>query len=382
MKRPASRFLPVLAALVVATSLGAVAGAAIYAAGSGGSTTVVKQVPVETATPAASTRDLTVSQVYRRTAAGVVEITSTGSGSSSGFPGQSPQQQAQGSGFVYDREGHVVTNQHVVDGADSVSATFSNGESYDARVIGTDASTDLAVLDVDAPAALLSPLPLGDSDKLAVGEGVVALGSPFGLQGTLTAGVVSALHRQMTAPNDFTINDSIQTDAAINHGNSGGPLLNLRGRVVGVNAQIRSDSGGNEGVGFAIPSNTVRSIVRQLLGSGKVEHAFLGVSVQGIPAGAAEELDLPTGVAIAEVRDDGPAQKAGLRAATGNRSVNGTPYPTGGDVITAIDGKAVATAEDLQRAIDARRPGDTVTLTLERAGRTQTLKIELAERPE
>ena len=167
---------------------------------------------------------------------------------------------AQGSGFVYDDQGHVITNQHVVDGAQSVKVTLWNGKTYDATVVGTDASTDIAVLDVDAPASVLEPLSLADSSKLEVGDGVVAIGSPFGLEQTVTSGIVSALHRQITAPNDFAIDDAIQTDAAINHGNSGGPLLDMSGRVVGVTSQIESESGGNDGVGFAVSSNTVKRI--------------------------------------------------------------------------------------------------------------------------
>ena len=229
--------------------------------------------------------------------------------------------EAQGSGFVYDTSGHVVTNAHVVDGAQSVEVRLSNGKSYDATVAGTDASTDLAVLDVDAPASVLKPLTLADSAEVAVGDLVVAIGSPFGLEDTLTAGIVSALGRSMEAPNGFTINGSIQTDAAINHGNSGGPLLDQSGRVIGVNAQIASESGGNDGVGFAIPSSTVKAIVSQLLSDGSVQHAYLGVAVRQ-PAGDT------AGVQLTEVRSGGPAEDARLAV---------------GDVITSVDGDVVAT---------------------------------------
>jgi len=262
-----------------------------------------------------------------------------------------------------------------------VSVTFSNGETYDASVVGSDASTDLAVLDVDAPASLLKPLRLGDSSGLAVGDPVVAIGSPFGLENTVTTVIVSALQRQMQAPNGFTINDSIQTDAAINHGNSGGPLLNMQGHVVGVNAQISSESGGNDGVGFAIPSDTVESIVSQLLANGVAEHAYLGVGVATITESVAAEVGSPTGVALTEVREGTPAAEAGLRAATGSTTVDGREYPTGGDVITAVDGTPVASAEDLQRAIDAKRPGATVAITYSRDGQTRTVEVELVRRP-
>jgi S1-C subfamily serine protease len=185
----------------------------------------------------------------------------------------------------------------------------------------------------------------------------------------------------MKAPNNFTINDSIQTDAAINHGNSGGPLLNLRGQVIGVNAQIESDSGGNDGVGFAIPSNTVKSIVSQLLETGEAEHAYVGVALATIPDSVASKLDLVEGVALTEVRSGTPAARAGLRAATGSRTVDGQSYPTGGDVITAVDGSPVATAEDLQSLIDAKRPGDTISITYWRDGDSHTVRLRLASRP-
>jgi putative serine protease PepD len=377
MIRP-TRTLSLAAALVAAAGIGA-GGAATYAALSEDTRTVVRPVTVEGSEPAASASPLSVNQIYRRAYKGVVEITVTADASESPFGG--PRAQGQGSGFVYDREGHVVTNQHVVQGASSVSVRLWNGQTYDAEIVGTDASTDLAVLDVDAPASVLTPLRLGDSSEVKVGDGVVAIGSPFGLEQTVTSGIVSALHRQMTAPNDFSINDSIQTDAAINHGNSGGPLLNSRGRVIGVNAQIESESGGNDGVGFAIPSNTVRSIVSQLVETGQVEHAYLGVGVQTIPASVADELDLVEGVALTEVRPDTPASRAGLRAATGSRLVDGQSYPTGGDVVTALDGKDVTSAEELQSVIDASKPGDTVSITFVRDGDSRTVRVQLASRP-
>lgn len=259
--------------------------------------------------------------------------------------------------------------------------TFSNGESYDATVVGTDPSTDLAVLKVDAPSSLLTPLELGASSELAVGDGVVAIGSPFGLEETVTTGIVSALERQMEAPNGFTINDSIQTDAAINHGNSGGPLLNLRGEVVGVNAQISSESGGNDGVGFAIPSDTVSSIVSQIVADGAVEHAYLGVGVQTIGEAVASQLDVPAGVVLTEVRDGTPAAAAGLRGSTGTRTLDGRVYPVGGDVVTEVDGEPVGSAEDLQRAIGAKQPGESIRLTLTRQRESRTATVKLESRP-
>src|SRR2546429_7931712 len=251
------------AALAAGALIGAGGGAATYAAlSSGNGKTVVRQVTVSGAQPTSSDSTLSVQSIYRLASKGVVEITAP---------------QGQGSGFVYDGNGHIVTNANVVEGASSVSVKFWNGKSYPAQVVGTDASTDLAVLKVNAPVSELFPLSLGDSTKLVVGDPVVAIGSPFGLEGTVTSGIVSALHREMTSPNQFAIDNSIQTDAAINHGNSGGPLLNSQGKVVGITSQIESNSGGNEGVGFAIPSSTVGSIAAQLISSGKAQHALLGV---------------------------------------------------------------------------------------------------------
>jgi putative serine protease PepD len=348
------RTLTSAAALAAVAAVGA-GGAATYAGlSSGGHQTIVRQVTVTSSEPASNTSSLSVGDIYRNTYKGVVEITVTTQNPTPFGGGQS--QQAQGSGFVYDDQGRIITNQHVVDGATSISVRFWNGQTYKAELVGSDASTDLAVIKVDAPASLLQPLTLADSSKVAVGDGVVAIGSPFGLEDTVTSGIVSALHRQMTSPNNFTINDSIQTDAAINHGNSGGPLLNSQGQVIGVTAQIESDSGGNDGVGFAIPSNTVKSIVSQLASSGKAEHAYLGVAVE-TQNGA---------VRLTQVRSGTPAAKAGLEA---------------GDVVTAIDGTRVSSAEALTNAIDAKSPGDTVSVAYTRKGATHTVQIQLASRP-
>ena len=374
------RSLP--AALAGAALLGGGGGAGIYAAfASGGAKTVVRQVAVANAQPAASQSLLSVGEIYRRTHKGVVEITVTSTQSDPYAYGGSQQQQGQGSGFVFDTKGNIVTAAHVVEGATSVSVKFWNGAVYSAQVVGTDASTDLAVIRVKAPASALVPIPLGDSSKLSVGDGVVAIGSPFGLEESVTAGIVSALHRQMTSPNNYTIDDSIQTDAAINHGNSGGPLLNGRGQVIGVNAQIESDSGGNDGVGFAVPSNTIRSIVSKLIASGRVDHAYLGVSVATIPASAAARLGVPAGVEVTGVNNGTAAADAGLQGSTSEQTVQGQSYPTGGDVVTAVDGKQVTTANALRAAIDAKSPGDRLTLTYTRDGSSHTVTVTLRNRP-
>ncbi len=377
------RIRPAATALVAALCVGASGGAAVYAAFSDhGTKTVVRQVTVTGAQPAASVRSaLSVHEIYQRSYRAAVEITVALSQRSSDPFGGSQSAQAQASGWVYDSKGDIVTNQHVVDGATSISVKFWNGATYKAHVVGSDASTDLAVVRVDAPSSLLSPLRLGDSSKLVVGDGVVAIGSPFGLEESVTSGIVSALHRQMTSPNNFTIDDSIQTDAAINHGNSGGPLLNAQGEVIGVNAQIESNSGGNDGVGFAIPSNTVRSIVTQLIGSGKAEHSYLGVSIETVPASAASRLGLVEGAEVTSVKAGEPAAKAGFHAAKGTRTVDGQSYPTGGDVIVEADGKKIATADELRSAISARKPGDRISITYVRAGTKHTVQLTLASRP-
>jgi S1-C subfamily serine protease len=347
----------VLAAAALVLGLGL--GAAAFSVLDDDSTTVVRQVTVDGSEPVA-TDGLSASEIYSRASKAVIEV-SAGGGAG----------RAQGSGFVYDRQGHVVTNQHVVAGASSIEVSFWNGVELEAELVGTDPSTDLAVLRVDAPAGLLSPLTLADSSDVEVGDPVLALGSPFGLEGTITSGIVSALHREMTAPNNFVIIDTIQTDAAINHGNSGGPLLDGRGRVIGVNAQIESESGGSDGVGFAIPSNTVRSIVRQLISSGEVEHAYLGVRMAPVE----------DGVAVTEVVPDTPADEAGLRAATGATIVDGQEVPTGGDVIVEFDGQEVTSPTALQSAVDARRPGETVPVVVLRDGERRTLEVTLGVRP-
>jgi len=265
-------------------------------------------------------------------------------------------QQAQGSGWVYDTDGHIVTNDHVVDGATSIKVRFSDGKTYSATTVGTDRSTDLAVIKVDAPSSELYPLSVGDSTQLQVGDGVVSIGSPFGLEETVTSGIVSALHRAIQGQTNFTINDSIQTDAAINHGNSGGPLLNTQGQVVGVNAQIKSDSGGNEGVGFSIPSKTVKSVASQLIATGKATHAYLGVAIDSTAPNAR----------LASVKSGGAAQKAGLKA---------------GDVITDVNGNSIASGDDLSRAIDAHKPGQQITVTYTRSGNEHTVTVTLGTRP-
>jgi putative serine protease PepD len=355
-------------AALVAVALASGAGGAGVAVLAGGDSpaairTVTATTP-DTARPAAAVQSedgLTVNEIVSRTKSGVVDIKVRSSGGSApdrfGNPdGGAQQAQAEGSGFVLDDDGHIATNQHVVDGATSITVTFANGHTASAKVVGTDASTDIAVIKTDAPKSELHPLTLADSAQVQVGDGVVAIGSPFGLTGTVTTGIVSALGRTIKAPNNFTISGAIQTDAAINHGNSGGPLLDSAGRVIGINAQIESESGGNDGVGFAIPSSTVRRVASQLISGGQVAHAYLGVQLT----------DATGGAGVAHVRGDGPAGDAGLEV---------------GDVVTAIDGKPVGTADALVSAVDAHKPGDEVTLKVRRDGRLRDVDVTLGTRP-
>src|SRR4051794_33784372 len=339
-------------ALMVAVALASGAGgAAVYGLADGATsdnttTTVAAAPSTATVRPAAAAKTsagLTVNQIYERTRAGVVDLKVRSSGSAAtpngfgapGGNGSGRESEAEGSGFVLDTDGHIATNQHVVDGATSIEVTFSNGRTASAKVVGTDPSTDVAVIKVDPAKADLHPVALGDSSTVQVGDGVVAIGSPFGLEGTVTTGIVSALNRTIDAPNNFTITGAIQTDAAINHGNSGGPLLDSSGRVIGINSQIESDSGGNDGVGFAIPSSTVRRVAEQLISGGTVSHAYLGVQLT----------DASGGAGVAQVRSGGPAAGAGLRV---------------GDVVTAIDGQAVTSSDALVSAVDGHRSGDKV----------------------
>jgi putative serine protease PepD len=355
----------VLVAVALASGAGGAGVAELVGGCSAAVMTTVTTTAAGTAHPAAAVKTsegLSVNDIVRQRKDGVVDIKVRSSGGTTpdrfGTPGNGSGQesQAEGSGFVIDDDGHIVTNQHVVDGATSITVTFANGHTASAKVVGTDASTDVAVIKADAPKSELHPLTLADSTQVQVGDGVVAIGSPFGLEGTVTTGIVSALGRTMNAPNGFTISGAIQTDAAINHGNSGGPLLDAAGHVIGINAQIESDSGGNDGVGFAIPSSTVRRVASQLVSGGSVAHAYLGVQLT----------DATGGAGVAQVRGDGPAGDAGLRV---------------GDVVTAIDGKPVGSADALVGAVDGHKPGDEVTLKVRRDGRIRDVQVKLGTRP-
>ena len=299
-----------------------------------------------------------------------------------------------GSGFVVDEAGHIVTNQHVVGDAEEISVRFAGGERREAEVVGEDPSTDVAVIQVDAPESSLRPLTLGDSDSVEVGEPVIAIGNPLNVGISVTAGIVSGLGRPIKAPNEYTIDDAVQTDAAINPGNSGGPLLDARGTVIGVNAQIASVDGGFEGVGFAVPINTVKGVVEQLITEGEVVHGFIGVGMFqfGVDELAAyaglseEELrerhGLPgNGAIVSEVTPDGPADKAGIRGGQ-SEQIGGLPVPSG-DVITEIEGERIGSSDDVIEVVNASEPGDRLSMTVVTPGEeTRSVEVTVGTRPE
>jgi len=333
-----------------------------------------------------STRGLTVNEIYDRNAGGVAFIKAQVTQTTQDPLGLLPRQQqglASGSGFLIDPDGHVLTNAHVVEGANTVEVQLGeDGEPQDAEVVGTDPSSDLALLKIEDTKAA-APLPLGDSAKADVGDPVVAIGNPFGLDRTVTTGIVSAVQRQIQAPDGFSISDVIQTDAAINPGNSGGPLLDGSGRVIGINSQIASQGGGNEGVGFAVPIATAQDVVSQLLAGGEVKRAYIGITGGEISPEIAEALNLPVdqGVIVERVFDGGPADSAGIEGATGEATVGGETFPVGGDIITKVEGKEVTGMEDVISIANERKPGDELTLTVLHDGDEKEISVKLGERP-
>ena len=292
---------------------------------------------------------------------------------------------ATGSGFLIDDAGHILTNAHVVDGSSSVTVKFGDGDTLDAKVLGVDDSTDVAVLSVDASQLDATPLELGDSSAVGVGDPAVAIGNPYGLDRTVTSGIISALQRSISAPNGFTISDVLQTDAAINPGNSGGPLIDAGGRVIGVNSQIATGTGssGSVGIGFAVPINTAKDVAEQIIDGGDVEHAYLGISGTDLDATLADVLNLDTedGALVQDVQPDSPAADAGLEAGDATVEVDGQKVQAGGDVITAVDGTPIAGMDELIAAVNAKQPGDEVTLDVIRGGDPQQIDVELGDRP-
>ncbi|HYK07666.1 MAG TPA: trypsin-like peptidase domain-containing protein [Gaiellaceae bacterium] len=381
------------AALGAASLLGgliALGGVTLTGDLGGGTTTVVRASPAPTpAAPVADDRRLTVSEIYARAAPGVVQITSTAAASdnpsAAPFDQQAAPRQALGSGFVIDKTGHIVTNYHVIEGADEIEVSFSNQDTLSASVVGTDPSTDIAVLRVQSTSRGLAPLAFGNSDTIRVGDPVVAIGNPFGLRRTATAGIVSAVQeRTITAPNGYPIDHVIQTDAEINSGNSGGPLLSSRGEVIGVNSQIaRADGSTGNGIGFAIPSNTVKEVVAQLTATGKVDRAVLGISGSTVTAELARVLRLPVdqGVLVEDVTDGSAAAQAGLRGGTTDVVVAGESHVLGGDVIVAVGGRRVGSTEELRDALARHKPGRKVSVQIHRGTKIVTVPVTLGRQP-
>jgi len=363
--RPLSPRLRRVLPLAVALAIGAAAGAGVYALTSHGSTTQSASPVVIPAQPASSTSTVdSLTQLYKQDAPGVVDITveSKTSDNSSNFPfgtpgGGTQKQEAEGTGFEIDSKGDIMTAEHVVDGATSIKVQFDDGSTASATLVGSDKSTDTAVIHVDVSASKLHPLALGNSSSVQPGQSVVAIGSPFGLAETMTAGIVSATSRTITAPNGFSITGAIQTDAAINHGNSGGPLIDTAtNTVIGINDQIESDSNDNAGVGFSVPIDRSKSVAQTLIAGGTVKHAYLGVRIASVSGGAR----------ITQVVAGSPAAKAGLKV---------------GDVITAFDGKTTSSADDLTAAVTHAKSGDTVTVTVTRGGATKHVSVQLGVQP-
>jgi S1-C subfamily serine protease len=392
-----STLLPRRAAGLIAAALlgGGVALAGAAALGRLGETTTVirEEVAPASVAPAAfqtGQRD-SINSIYRASAPGVVHIETTTRVAQQDDPffgnpfGTAQTQRALGSGFVIDKAGHIVTNFHVIRGATSIQVSFSNNERFKAKLVGVDPSTDIAVLKVGVRASALKALPLGNSDGVRVGDQVIAIGNPFGLDRSVTAGIVSAVQRRIEAPNQLSISHVIQTDAALNHGNSGGPLLNAQGQVVGVNAQIETGGvgQGNVGIGFAIPINTVRDVVADLIKNGAVDHAFLGIEGKTLTPSIARLFHLPvsSGVLVATVRKGTGAAAAGLKPATNEVTVEGESWPAGGDVIVKVDEQSVPSVDRLVDLIAARQPGDKVRLEIVRGTSHHTLTVKLGRQP-
>jgi S1-C subfamily serine protease len=333
-----------------------------------------------------SSDGLTISDIHKRDGPGVVFIRAEVEQEVESPFDLFPQRQggeATGSGFVIDEDGHILTNAHVVQGANKIEVGFSNDKTAEAKLVGQDASNDIALLDVDVSKGDLKPLELGDSSKVEVGDAVVAIGNPFGLDRTVTTGIVSALQRKLEAPNGFQIDNVIQTDAAINPGNSGGPLLDAEGKVIGVNSQIATAGGGGSiGIGFAVPVNTVKRIAAELKKSGKVRHAFLGITGLSISSSLTSRLNLPVDKGVLVQQSTGPARKAGIGGGDTSVTINGEQIVLGGDVIVEVEGKRVESMEAVIDVVDSKKPGDKVTLEVLRQSKRKTVEVELGERPQ
>jgi S1-C subfamily serine protease len=382
------RLLIALLAAVVGGAVGAGAVLLLDDDDGGSTRTVVEQAPLERG---GDGEGLTPAEIFERDADGVVFITAEVIQRELSAFDLQPQERrnvSTGTGFVIDDAGSIVTNAHVVSGARRVEIQGDGGKGREAEVIGVDTSTDLALLKVDPKGTKLDPLALGSSKDVEVGDPTVAIGNPFGLQRTLTTGVVSAVGRQISAPNGLTIDDVLQTDAALNPGNSGGPLLDAAGRVIGVNSAIRTDGGGADGgggsigIGFAVPIDTVKRIVPQLRRDGRVARPYLGVTSVTV-TGALRQLglDAERGALVQVVEPESPADRAGIRGGEVEAVIGDQAIVLGGDVIVEVDGQAIAKSEDIARAVEDRKPGETVEVKVQRGGEERTVRVKLGRRP-
>jgi S1-C subfamily serine protease len=384
----ASRIRSSFVAAILGGALVAAVMVLLDVGGSTKTTTVVQQAPLagrNASTGAGS--GLTARQIYKRDAPGVVhvkaQIVQRVSSPFNLFP-QQQQGEATGSGFVVDRNGDILTNAHVIEGASRVTVQFEDNKTTDAKIVGKDTSTDIALLKVNPSGLALHPLELGDSSHVQVGDPTIAIGNPFGLDRTLTTGVVSALQRRIDAPNGFSIDHVIQTDAAINPGNSGGPLLDAAGRVIGITSQIATGGGGNGnvGIGFAVPINTAKQVIPQIKRTGTVQRAYLGITGVTIDQSLSRlNLNTTSGVLVQSVQPGSPAAQAGIKGGDTQANVDGSDIALGGDVIKQIDNRPVKSMDDVVAVVDAKKPGDTVTLGLLRGGQSKTVTVTLSRRP-
>jgi S1-C subfamily serine protease len=385
------RLLPIAALSAVLGGIAAVGVVEGLDVGKGSTTTVVQQAPLA-GTDTASDSDggaLTAGDIYKRDAPGVVYIRAqivqrTSSPFDFGLP-QVQQGVATGSGFVIDKDGTILTNAHVVAGATHVSVQFADKQRVAAKVLGKDPSTDLALLKVDPSGLKLTLLAMGSSKDVEVGDPAIAIGNPFGLERTLTTGVISAVHRVIQAPNNFQIDDALQTDAPINPGNSGGPLIDATGKVIGINSQIATGGNGNTtstGIGFAVPIDTAKEIIPQLKKSGRVDRGYLGIQSLTVDS-SLKDLNLPVthGALVQSVTPGGPAAKAGIKAGDIPAQLDGNGIQLGGDIIVKVDDKEIRTDDDLSNAVADDKPGQVVKVTLVRARKTKTVDVTLGERP-
>ena len=376
MKRAGAIALPAVVGAV--TALAVLAGTGQLG---GGDTTIIRETASGVTTSVSSARDaatqaesavpskgLSVAEVVKRESPAVVLISN-----------ETKQGGSLGSGFLMDDTGHIVTNAHVVDGATKTTVTFEDGTQAKGTILGADKSADVAVVKIDKVPTGVSPVPLGNSGGLTVGQEVVAIGNPYGYSGTATTGIVSALKRAIQSPSGFTIQNAIQTDAAINQGNSGGPLFDRDGRVIGINSQIASENGGNVGIGFAVPIDTVRPIVASIIAGGTAQHAWIGIQGRELTPGLAQKLGLvgKRGVIVASLDDRGPANDAGMKAADSADAA----VPKGGDLIVAVNGKPITDMADVSEAVASRKVGEQITVTVLRDGKSQTLTLTLKDRP-